>query len=158
MNLKEEYKNINFADKMIKRIELWQEDDEKKEEIIKEYNKQLNKVISKNWLDTYKVLSILFEEVIDIKYTILQIQSEIFDENFLCFVWLILDDKGEKTSKFLRYETKKEFQERVNNSDLQELYRNKAVIEIETKDKSKVEDKLNSIASDWNDSIYIKYI
>ena len=130
----------------------------KKEEIIKEYNKQLNKVISKNWLDTYKVLSILLEEVTDIKYTILQIQSEIFDENYICFVWLILDDKGEITSKFLRYETKKEFQERVNNSDLQELYRNKAVIEIETKDKSKVEDKLNVIASDWIDSIYIKYI
>ena len=30
MNLKEKYKNINFADKMTKRIELWQKDDEKK--------------------------------------------------------------------------------------------------------------------------------
>ena len=157
MELKEDYKYIDFELKMNQRIQ----DKFKKHtnlnfnNFIEEYNEELEKAKQNNWLGIYQVLSLLVEKL-DIKYTLLQVKDEIFENTFLSYVWLLLDERGNMSNNIhFRFELKKEYETRINNGILRY---DKAIVEVDKKYQKEVEDILDSICSNWNDQICIRYI
>ena len=122
---------------------------------IEEYNAELEKAKQNNWLETYKVLSILVEKL-NIKYTLLQVKDEIFENTSLSYVWLVLNDEGDIANNIhFRFEQKKEYENRISNGTLR--YDN-AIIEVDKNYQKEIEDILDSICSNWNDQICIRYI
>lgn len=85
----------------------------------------------------------------------LQVKDKIFNETILSFVLFVLDNAGKITTNIhFRYELKKEYATRISNGILKY---DKAIIEVEAKEKTRVENTLNSICSNWNDRIQINY-
>lgn len=157
MELKEEYKYINFELKMNQRIQgkFKKNTNLNFDNFIDEYNAELEKAKQNNWLDTYKVLSILVEKL-NIKYTLLQVKDEIFENTSLSYVWLVLNDEGDIANNIhFRFELKKEYETRISNGILKY---DKAIIEVDKKYQKEVESTLDSICSNWNDKITIRYI
>lgn len=157
MELKGDYKYIDFELKMNQRIQgkFKKHTNLNFNNFIEEYNAELEKAKQNNWLDTYKVLSILVEKL-NIKYTLLQVKDEIFENTSLSYVWLVLNDEGDIANNIhFRFETKSEYQNRIKNGILKY---DKAIIEVDKKHQKEVEDILDSICSNWNDQICIRYI
>lgn len=157
MELKEEYKYIDFELKMNQRIQgkFKNHTNLNFNNFIDEYNAELEKAKQNNWLYTYKILSILVEKL-NIKYTLLQIKDEIFENTSLSYVWLVLNDEGDIANNIhFRYELKKEYETRISNGILKY---NKAIIEVDKKHQKEIEDVLNSICSNWKEQICIRYI
>ena len=157
MELKGDYKYIDFELKMNQRIQgkFKKHTNLNFNNFIEEYNAELEKAKQNNWLDTYKILSILVEKL-DIKYTLLQSKDEIFENTSLSYVWLVLNDEGDIANNIhFRFETKSEYQNRIKNGILKY---DKAIIEVDKKHQKEVEDILDSICSNWNDQICIRYI
>lgn len=157
MELKGEYKDLDFQEKMYKRIaaKLGDGSPSKLNEFLEIYNTALEKVKLNNWLVIYKVLSILIENL-NIKYTLLQVKDGIFENTTLSYIWLVLNDEGQISNDiYFRYETKKEYETRISNVILKY---DKAIIEVDKKYKQEVESTLDSICSNWNDQICIRYI
>ena len=157
MELKGDYKHIDFELKMNQRIQgkFKKNTNLNFNNFIEEYNAELEKAKQNNWLETYKVLSILVEKL-NIKYTLLQVKDEIFENTSLSYVWLVLNDEGDIANNIhFRFETKSEYQNRIRSGILKY---DKAIIEIDKKHQKEVEDVLNSICSNWNDQICIRYI
>ena len=157
MELKEDYKYIDFELKMNQRIQ----DKFKKHtnlnfnNFIEEYNEELEKAKQNNWLGIYQVLSLLVEKL-DIKYTLLQVKDEIFENTFLSYVWLLLDERGNMSNNIhFRFELKKEYETRINNGILRY---DKAIVEVDKKYQKEVEDILDCICSNWKEQICIRYI
>lgn len=157
MELNGDYKYIDFELKMNQRIQgkFKKHTNLNFNNFIEEYNAELEKAKQNNWLDTYKVLSILVEKL-NIKYTLLQVKDEIFENTSLSYVWLVLNDEGDIANNIhFRFETKSEYQNRIKNGILKY---DKAIIEVDKKHQKEVEDILDSICSNWNDQICIRYI
>lgn len=157
MELKEDYKYIDFELKMNQRIQgkFKKHTNLNFNNFIEEYNEELEKAKQNNWLDIYKVLSILVENL-NIKYTLLQVKDEIFENTALSYVWLILNDEGDIANNIhFRFELKKEYENRISKGILKY---DKAIIEVDKKYKVEVEDILNSICSNWKEQICIRYI
>lgn len=157
MLLKQEYKDLDFENKMCKRIysKLGAGSPSKLNEFLERYNSALEKARTNDWLETYKVLSLLVEKL-NIKYTLLQIKDEILNETILCFVWLVLNNTGRITTDIhFRYETKTEYNNRINGIDTTQA---KAVIEVDKIYTAEVENTLDNICYNWRNNISIKYI
>ena len=157
MELKEDYKYIDFELKMNQRIQgkFKKHTNLNFNNFIEEYNEELEKAKQNNWLGIYQVLSLLVEKL-DIKYTLLQVKDEIFENTSLSYVWLVLNDEGDIANNIhFRFETKSEYQNRIKNGILKY---DKAIIEVDKKHQKEVEDILDSICSNWNDQICIRYI
>lgn len=157
MLLKQEYKDLDFENKMYKRIDskLGAGSPSKLNEFLERYNSALEKVRTNDWLETYKVLSLLVEKL-NIKYTLLQVKDEILNETILCFVWLVLNNTGRITTDIhFRYETKTEYNNRINGIDPTQA---KAVIEVDKIHTAEVENTLDNICYNWRDNIIIKPI
>jgi len=157
MELNVDYNYIDFELKMNQRIngKFKKHTNLNFNNFLEEYNAELEKAKQNNWLDTYKILSILVEKL-DIKYTLLQAKDEIFENTSLSYIWLVLNDEGDIANNIhFRYETKKEYQNRIRSGILKY---NKAIIEVDSKYKVDVEKILDSICSNWNDQICIIYI
>jgi len=157
MKIKEEYKYIDFELKMNQRIngKFKKNTNLNFDNFIEEYNAELEKAKQNNWLDTYKILSILVEKL-NIKYTLLQVKDEIFENTSLSYVWLVLNDEGDIANNIhFRYETKVEYQNRIRRGILKY---DKAIIEVDSKYKVDIEKILDSICRNWNDKICIRYI
>ena len=157
MELNVDYNYIDFELKMNQRIngKFKKNTNLNFNNFLEEYNAELEKAKQNNWLDTYKILSILVEKL-DIKYTLLQAKDEIFENTSLSYIWLVLNDEGDIANNIhFRYETKKEYQNRIRSGILKY---NKAIIEVDSKYKVDVEKILDSICSNWNDQICIIYI
>lgn len=153
MELKSKYKDLDFEAKMYKRIlaKLKAENLLNLNEFLERYNSALEKAKANDWLETYKVLSLLVEEL-DIRYTLLQIKDEILNETILCFVWFVLDNDGKITTDIhFRYQTKIEY----NNMEIKAY---KAVIEVDEKYVVNVDRILNNICYDWEERIIIRGI
>ena len=157
MELKEDYKHIDFELKMNQRIQgkFKENTNLNFNDFIEEYNAELEKAKQNNWIGIYQVLSLLVEKL-DIKYTLLQVKDEIFENTALSYVWLVLNDEGDIANNIhFRFETKSEYQNRIKNGILKY---DKAIIEVDKKHQKEVEDILDSICSNWNDQICIRYI
>ena len=157
MELKGDYKYIDFELKMNQRIQgkFKKHTNLNFNNFIEEYNEELKKAKQNNWLGIYQVLSLLVEKL-DIKYTLLQVKDEIFENTSLSYVWLVLNDEGDIANNIhFRFETKSEYQNRIKNGILKY---DKAIIEVDKKHQKEVEDILDSICSNWNDQICIRYI
>lgn len=157
MKLKQEYKDLDFENKMCKRIysKLGAGSPSKLNEFLERYNSALEKARTNDWLETYKVLGLLVEKL-DIRYTLLQIKDEILNETILCFVWLVLDNAGKITTDIhFRYETKTEYNDRINGINPKQA---KAVIEVEKKHIIAIERILNNTCYDWDERIIIRGI
>lgn len=157
MELKGDYKYIDFELKMNQRIQgkFKKHTNLNFNNFIEEYNEELEKAKQNNWLGIYQVLSLLVEKL-DIKYTLLQVKDEIFENTSLSYVWLVLNDEGDIANNIhFRFETKSEYQNRIKNGILKY---DKAIIEVDKKHQKEVEDILDSICSNWNDQICIRYI
>lgn len=157
MELNGDYKYIDFELKMNQRIQgkFKKHTNLNFNNFIEEYNEELEKAKQNNWLGIYQVLSLLVEKL-DIKYTLLQVKDEIFENTSLSYVWLVLNDEGDIANNIhFRFETKSEYQNRIKNGILKY---DKAIIEVDKKHQKEVEDILDSICSNWNDQICIRYI
>ena len=157
MELKGDYKYIDFELKMNQRIQgkFKKHTNLNFNNFIEEYNEELKKAKQNNWLGIYQVLSLLVEKL-DIKYTLLQVKDEIFENTSLSYVWLVLNDEGDIANNIhFRFETNSEYQNRIKNGILKY---DKAIIEVDKKHQKEVEDILDSICSNWNDQICIRYI
>ena len=157
MELKQDYKYIDFELKMNQRIQgkFKKNTNLNFNNFIEEYNAELEKAEQNNWLDTYKVLGILVEKL-NIKYTLLQVKDEIFENTSLSYIWLVLNDEGDIANNIhFRFEFKKEYETRINNGILRY---DKAIIEVDKKYQEGVESTLYRICSNWNDKICIRYI
>ena len=157
MELKGDYKYIDFELKMNQRIQgkFKKHTNLNFNNFIEEYNEELEKAKQNNWLGIYQVLSLLVEKL-DIKYTLLQVKDEIFENTSLSYVWLVLNDEGDIANNIhFRFETKSEYQNRIKNGILKY---DKAIIEVDKKHQKEVEDILDSICSNWIDQICIRYI
>lgn len=155
MELKSKYKDLDFENKMYKRIlaKLGEGSPSKLNEFLERYNSALEKARINNWLETYKALRLLVEKL-DIRYTLLQIKDEILNETILCFVWLVLDNAGKITTDIhFKYETKTKYNDRINGINPKQA---KAVIEVDKIHKKKVERTLDNISYNWRDNIIIK--
>lgn len=156
MELKGDYEHIDFELKMYQRIqcEFKKHTNLNFNNFLKEYNAELEKAKQNNWLGIYQVLSLLVEKL-DIKYTLLQVKDEIFENTALSYVWLVLNDEGDIANNIhFRFELKKEYETRISNGTLRY---DKAVIEVDKKHQKEIEDILDSICSNWNDKICIRY-
>ena len=157
MELKEDYKYIDFELKMNQRIQgkFKKHTNLNFNNFIEEYNEELEKAKQNNWLGIYQVLSLLVEKL-DIKYTLLQVKDEIFENTSLSYVWLVLNDEGDIANNIhFRFETKSEYQNRISNGILKY---DKAIIEVDSKYKVDIEKILDSICSNWRSLIEIRYI
>ena len=155
--MEEKYKQIDFELKMLKRIQekYKNKSDVELKEFLQIYNLELEKANQNNWIDTYKILSILVENI-KIKYTLLQVKDEIFGNTMLSYVWLVLNDEGDIANDIhFRFELKKEYQTRISNGILRY---DKAIIEVDKRYQKEVESILNSICHNWDDKINIRYI
>lgn len=157
MELKGDYKHIDFELKMNQRIQVKfkKHTNLNFNNFIEEYNAELEKAKQNNWLGIYQVLSLLVEKL-NIKYTLLQVKEEIFENTSLSYVWLVLNDEGDIANNIhFRFELKKEYESRISNGILKY---DKAIIEVDKKYQKEVESTLDSICSNWNDKITIRYI
>ena len=157
MELKGDYKYIDFELKMNQRIQgkFKKHTNLNFNNFIEEYNEELEKAKQNNWLGIYQVLSLLVEKL-DIKYTLLQVKDEIFENTSLSYVWLVLNDEGDIANNIhFRFETKSEYQNRIKNGILKY---DKAIIEVDSKYKVDIEKILDSICSNWRSLIEIRYI
>lgn len=157
MELKGDYKHIDFELKMNQRIQgkFKKHTNLNFNNFIEEYNAELEKAKQNNWLGIYQVLSLLVEKL-NIKYTLLQVKEEIFENTSLSYVWLVLNDEGDIANNIhFRFELKKEYESRISNGILKY---DKAIIEVDKKYQKEVESTLDSICSNWNDKITIRYI
>ena len=84
MELKGDYKHIDFELKMNQRIQgkFKKHTNLNFNNFIEEYNAELEKAKQNNWLGIYQVLSLLVEKL-NIKYTLLQVKEEIFENTSL---------------------------------------------------------------------------
>ena len=95
-------------------------------------------------------------EKLNIKYTLLQVKEEIFENTSLSYVWLVLNDEGDIANNIhFRFELKKEYESRISNGILKY---DKAIIEVDKKYQKEVESTLDSICSNWKEQICIRYI
>lgn len=157
MELNGDYNYIDFELKMNQRIngKFKKHTNLNFNNFLEEYNAELEKAKQNNWLDTYKILSILVEKL-DIKYTLLQAKDEIFENTVLSYIWLVLDDEGNIANDIhFRFETKSEYQTRIRSGILKY---DKAIIEVDSKYKVEVESLLDSICSNWRSLIKIRFI
>ena len=157
MELKEDYKHIDFELKMNQRIQgkFKKHTNLNFNNFIEEYNAELEKAKQNNWIGIYQVLSLLVEKL-NIKYTLLQVKEEIFENTSLSYVWLVLNDEGDIANNIhFRFELKKEYESRISNGILKY---DKAIIEVDKKYQKEVESTLDSICINWNDKICIRYI
>lgn len=157
MELNEDYKYIDFELKMNQRIngKFKKHTNLNFNNFIEEYNVELEKAKQNNWLNTYKILSILVEKL-QIKYTLVQVKDEIFENPTLSYIWLVLNDEGDIANDIhFRYETKSEYQSRIRSGILKY---DKAIIEVDSKYKVEVESTLESICSNWRSIIEIRFI
>ena len=157
MELKGDYKYIDFELKMNQRIQgkFKKHTNLNFNNFIEEYNEELEKAKQNNWLGIYQVLSLLVEKL-DIKYTLLQVKDEIFENTTLSYIWLVLGIDGNIANNIhFRFETKSEYQNRISNGILKY---DKAIIEVDSKYKVDIEKILDSICSNWRSLIEIRYI
>ena len=157
MELNGDYKYIDFELKMNQRIQgkFKKHTNLNFNNFIEEYNEKLKKAKQNNWLGIYQVLSLLVEKL-DIKYTLLQVKDEIFENTTLSYIWLVLGIDGNIASNIhFRFETKSEYQIRISNGILKY---DKAIIEVDSKYKVDIEKILDSICSNWRSLIEIRYI
>lgn len=157
MELKGDYKHIDFELKMNQRIQgkFKKHTNLNFNNFIEEYNAELEKAKQNNWLGIYQVLSLLVEKL-NIKYTLLQVKEEIFENTSLSYVWLVLNDEGDIANNIhFRFELKKEYESRISNGILKY---DKAIIEVDKKYQKEVESTLDSICSNWKEQICIRYI
>lgn len=157
MELKGDYKYIDFELKMNQRIQgkFKKHTNLNFNNFIEEYNEELKKAKQNNWLGIYQVLSLLVEKL-DIKYTLLQVKDEIFENTTLSYIWLVLGIDGDIANNIhFRFETKSEYQNRISNGILKY---DKAIIEVDSKYKVDIEKILDSICSNWRSLIEIRYI
>ena len=157
MELKGDYKYIDFELKMNQRIQgkFKKHTNLNFNNFIEEYNEELKKAKQNNWLGIYQVLSLLVEKL-DIKYTLLQVKDEIFENTTLSYIWLVLGIDGNIANNIhFRFETKSEYQNRISNGILKY---DKAIIEVDSKYKVDIEKILDSICSNWRSLIEIRYI
>ena len=157
MELNGDYKYIDFELKMNQRIQgkFKKHTNLNFNNFIEEYNEELEKAKQNNWLGIYQVLSLLVEKL-DIKYTLLQVKDEIFENTTLSYIWLVLGIDGNIANNIhFRFETKSEYQNRISNGILKY---DKAIIEVDSKYKVDIEKILDSICSNWRSLIEIRYI
>lgn len=157
MELNGDYKYIDFELKMNQRIQgkFKKHTNLNFNNFIEEYNEELKKAKQNNWLGIYQVLSLLVEKL-DIKYTLLQVKDEIFENTTLSYIWLVLGIDGNIANNIhFRFETKSEYQNRISNGILKY---DKAIIEVDSKYKVDIEKILDSICSNWRSLIEIRYI
>ena len=157
MELKEEYKNINF----VKKIDDMLKDvfkDNPEDETFKIYKESLNVAIKNNWLEHLKVLNLLAEKLVEqnIYFGLVRPVVGILNDPTL-ELWCWVRKENELKHNYSVYvETEAEYKERMNKATDKSKEQSKIFIKINEENLSTVENILNSICINWENSIIIQ--
>lgn len=161
MQIKEEYKNTNFVEKMYKRLEqLCQKENKELSKLncLEEYSNAVNKIIEEKWLDTYIALYLLSERIREknIKINISATNKGILENVAMFMIWLLIDD-NEKLKSGIGYSNviPKKYIENMTLGEIEDKYKDKVFIQVNAKDKETVEQILDELSSNWQENIII---
>ena len=158
MELKEEYKNIDF----VKKIDDMLKDvfkDNPEDETFKIYKESLNVAIKNNWLESLKVLNLLAEKLVEqnIYFGLVRpVVGILNDPTLELWCWIKTID-GIKHNYSVYLETEAEYKDRINKYADKSKEQSKILIKINDENLSKVKHILNSICINWEDDIIIQF-
>lgn len=161
MQIKEQYKNTNFVEKMSKKLEhLCQKENKEfsKLNFLEEYNNAVNKIIEEKWIDTYIALHLLSERIEEknIKINISATNKGILENVAMFMIWILIDN-NEKLKNGITYSNviPKKYIENMSLKEIENKYKDKVFIQVKSKDKESIVQILNELSSNWKENIII---
>lgn len=161
MEIKEEYKNTNFVEKMYKRIELLCKKENKEiSELncLEEYNNAVNKILEENWIDTYIALHLLSEKIREknIKLNISATKNGILENMAMFMIWILVDEE-EKLEGGIGFSNTipKKYIENMSAEEIESKYKDKVFIQVKAEDKTTVEQMLDELSNNWQENIMV---
>lgn len=151
MKLKEEYKKIDFIEKMNKRIEKLAVKENKEISeltVLEKYYKEIERLKKNNWFETYCVLSLLAEKTQNVKLHFYGTCNGIISNTIVFSIFMWLNDNGE----FLEENKQTIFSKDSTNN----LADEQVIIEAGATEVKEIKNVLDSICNNWQNSIILK--